>query len=241
MKRSIWLAILIAPLMFACAPVQDYATVRQDPYEPFNRQVFAFNEVVDMVLLEPVARGYRFVVPEIGRKGIRNALRNFYEPVTMINAFLQFDAQRGFTAFWRFILNTTFGFGGLYDFAGENTELTYRNEDFGQTLAVWADNTDSAYLVLPIMGPSTTRDAFGRVVDIFLNPWTYPLDDGGSAAVAAVNGIAQREDALDTLDEIYETSFDPYATIRSGYLQRREALIRNQRRSPKTPDNLAHQ
>jgi phospholipid-binding lipoprotein MlaA len=239
MKRSLWLAVLLTPMLFACAPSNKETAVREDPYESFNRQVFAFNEVVDMVLLEPVARGYRFIVPEVGRKGIRNVLRNFYEPVTMVNAFLQLDGQRGFTAFWRFILNTTLGFGGLYDFAGENTELKYREEDFGQTLGVWADNTDSAYLVIPIIGPSTTRDVFGRVVDVFLNPWTYGLETWESVAIAGTNGISQREQALELVDDIYKTSFDPYATIRSGYLQRREAQILNQQRKTQAPENLA--
>lgn len=237
-KYALLAAVLLANTLIACAPVQDSASVPEDPYEPFNRQVFAFNEVVDMLVLEPVSRGYRAVVPEVGRKGVRNAMRNFYEPVTMVNAFLQGDVQRGFTAFWRFMINTTLGFGGLYDFAGENTELKYRQEDFGQTIGVWADNTDSAYLMLPILGPSTTRDAFGRGVDILLNPWTYGLEDWESIAIAAGNGISERERALDLIDDIYETSFDPYATIRSGYIQRRKALILNRQVKESAPSYM---
>ncbi len=211
----------------ACAPIQDHGTLPNDPYEPLNRQIFAFNEVVDMLVLKPVAHTYRFIVPEAGRTAISNALRNFREPVVMINAVLQLDFQRAFTSLWRFLLNSTLGVAGLYDFAGENTELKYRNEDFGQTLGVWAQSTDSDYLVLPILGPSTTRDAFGRLVDVTMDPWTYALDTGESIAIGVTEGISTREELLDTIDDVYETSFDPYATIRSGYLQRRKAEILN--------------
>ena len=227
MIKKTLLAALLAHLLIACAPVQDGASVAEDPYEPFNRQVFAFNEVVDTMLLKPVAQVYRFAVPEVGRKAISNALRNFYEPVTMANALLQLDFEGAMTSMWRFLINSTLGIGGLYDFAGENTELKHRPEDFGQTLGVWGNDTQSDYLVLPILGPSTTRDAFGRIVDVFLNPWTYGLETWESVAIAGGQGIAAREEALDLIDDIYETSFDPYATIRSGYTQRRKAQILN--------------
>lgn len=220
------LAVFSVLLFAACAPVQERGTV-EDPLEPLNRQVFAFNEVVDMVVFEPVARTYRFLVPQEGRKAVRNAYRNLQEPVTMANALLQLDGERFFTSFWRFVLNSTFGFGGLYDFAGTYGNLPHRQEDFGQTLAVWANDTDSAYLVLPFLGPSTTRDAFGRVVDIFLDPWTYPLEDEENIALAVGNAISQREALLDPIENVYDTSFDPYATFRSAYQQRRKAEILN--------------
>lgn len=216
-----------ALMLVSCAPMDAHKATAEDPYEPFNRQMFAFNEVLDTVLLKPIAQVYRFVVPEVGRKAVSNALQNFYEPVTMMNAFLQGDVDRGFTSFWRFTLNTTLGGAGIYDFAHNNTELKYRPEDFGQTIGVWSNNADSNYLVLPIFGPSTTRDAVGRVADIGLNPWTYALKTGESIGVGVANGIVARENALDLVDEIYANSFDPYATIRSAYLQRRSAQILN--------------
>lgn len=234
MKKHL-LAVLLLALTAACAPVQNSATQPEDPYEPFNRQVFAFNEVVDTMLIKPAASVYHFVVPDMGRKAISNVLRNAYEPVTMANAVLQLDFERAFTSFWRFVLNTTLGVGGIYDFAGENTELKYRSEDFGQTLGVWASDTDSAYLVLPILGPSTTRDAFGRGVDVFLNPWTYALETHESIELAAANGLVAREEALKLIDDVYATSLDPYATIRSLYLQRRKAMIRNSQGAEKLP------
>ena len=220
------LAFLALLGLVACAPIQQSGPT-DDPLESFNRQVFAFNEVVDTVLLRPVASTYRAITPEYARKGMRNFFRNFYEPVTMANALLQGDPERFFTSMWRFFLNTTLGFGGVYDFAGTYGNLPYRQEDFGQTLAVWADDDDSAYLVLPILGPSTTRDALGRVVDIFLDPWTYSLKAEEAIGAAVGQGITIREELIDPIDDVYATSFDPYATIRSAYEQSRKAAIHN--------------
>lgn len=202
----------------------------QDPLEPLNRRIFAFNETVDQVLLKPAAQGYRYVTPSIVRKGVRNALRNFNEPVTVANALLQGDFDHFLASSWRFILNTTFGLGGMYDFAGEYAGLTYRQEDFGQTLAVWTGEDESTYVMLPLLGPSTTRDSIGFIVDIFLNPFFFTVDDQEfTIAVIAAQGLSQREQLIEPIEEIYDTSFDPYASFRSIYLQRRQSLIENRR------------
>lgn len=233
MLKKIVLACVVMQFLAACA-ASPKTDPKQDPHEAFNRQMFAFNEVVDQVVLRPIAATYRYIVPQQGRTAVRNVLRNLGEPVTMVNAMLQGDVERFFTSFWRFVLNSTFGFAGIYDFAGENTPLTYRGEDFGQTLAVWANNTDSSYLVLPILGPSTVRDVFGRVVDIAFNPLTY-IDDGRPAVYQGLaQGLATREELLDLTDEIHRTSLDPYATYRSGYLQHRVGQIKNTH-NPKVP------
>ena len=206
-------------LLAACA-----GPAKEDNWESFNRDVFAFNEAVDSFLLKPVAQTYRFVTPEpiIGR--LSNASRNLGEPVTMLNAFLQGDVNHGFSAFWRFMINTTIGLGGLHDVAGD-AGLKHRSEDFGQTLAVWGVD-EGAYVVLPIFGPSTVRDSFGLLVDIASSPFTYtPEDDLAAFGVGAAQGIIRREALLDPIDDIYETSFDPYISFRSIYLQRRAAEI----------------
>jgi len=196
-----------------------------------NRGIFSFNEVLDAALLKPVAQGYRAIMPTEGRKAVNNFLRNLNEPVNMANAMLQMDFQQTMTSLWRFLLNSTLGFGGLYDFAGENATLPYREEDFGQTLAVWAGNDDSSYFMIPILGPSTIRDAFGRIVDIAFNPLVYFESDVPAISQAVADGITTRERLLDVTDDIYRTSFDPYATIRSGYLQHRKAEIFNTRKA----------
>ena len=198
----------------------------QDHSESLNRSIFKFNEVVDNILLKPVAQGYRFITPEPVRDRIGNVSSNLGEPINMLNAFLQGDVQQGFTSFWRFVINTTVGLGGMHDVA-KDAGLPYRSEDFGQTLAVWGVG-EGGYVMLPIFGPSTLRDTFGLGVDIASSPWTYiPRDDTASIGVAVGRGIVKREQLLDPIDDIYATSLDPYATFRSVYLQRRDSEIRN--------------
>ena len=198
----------------------------EDNLESFNRSVFAFNEAVDTFLLKPVAQSYRFITPDpiIGR--LRNASRNLGEPVTMLNAFLQGDVNHGFSAFWRFMINSTVGLAGLHDIASD-AGLSARSEDFGQTLAVWGVQ-EGDYIVLPIFGPSTARDGLGMLVDIATSPFTYtPEDDLAAFGVGAAQGIIRREALLDPINDIYETSFDPYVSFRSIYLQRRAAETDN--------------
>lgn len=197
-----------------------------DPIEPFNRAVFKFNEVLDTFLLRPVAKGYVYVVPEFGRDRVHNALSNLNEPVDMLNGFLQGKPERGFTAMWRFIINSTLGVAGLFDFAGHNFGLTAIDEDFGQTMGHYGAG-NGFYLVLPIIGPSSARDSMGLAVDILSNPLNYIDDDRYIYGRIGMTIVDTRAQNLDLMDEIYRTSVDPYATIRSGYLQRRAAQVRD--------------
>ena len=217
------LTLLCAAMLSACS-----GPAEEDNIESFNRSVFAFNEAVDSFLLEPVARGYRFVTPDPIIVRLRNASRNLNEPVTMLNAFLQGDVEHGFSAFWRFMLNSTVGLAGLHDVASD-AGLAHHPEDFGQTLAVWGVG-EGDYVVLPIFGPSTARDAFGLLVDIASSPFTYyPEDNAAAIAIGASQGLIRREALLDPIEDVYETSFDPYVSFRSIYLQRRAAEIGNRR------------
>lgn len=198
-----------------------------DPLETLNRGIFKFNEIIDFVLLKPVAKTYVFVVPEFGRDRVSNVLSNLGEPVNMINGFAQGNPERGFTSMWRFILNSTFGIFGLFDFAGANTDLQHVQEDFGQTMGTWGVGS-GAYLVLPIIGPSSTRDAPGLVVDAVTNPFNYVDSDEFVYGRLVANAVDSRARNLELIEEIYRNSVDPYATIRSAYLQRRAALVNNQ-------------
>lgn len=225
-KCKTLLATFSLLMLVACAPAQDVNGGDNDPLEPLNRKIFAFNEVVDGLILKPAAVGYRTIVPEFARKGVNNFLTNLTEPVTMVSALLQADPQRAFTAMWRFIINTTLGFGGVYDFAGDNTELKHRREDFGQTFGVWGAGS-GPYIVLPILGPSSARDVVGKVADVAADPFTWMWEQDESIKRAMASGLNEREKLLDVLDDVYATSLDPYATIRSAYLQRREAEVSN--------------
>lgn len=233
-KKSLMAMLLAASLAAAsCTSIpQDRANsesaASQDPLEPFNRAVFRFNEFVDSLLLKPVTTVYRAVVPEIGREGVSNFLSNLKAPVTIANSILQGDPGNAFTSFWRFVLNTTFGIGGVFDFAGYYG-IHERQEDFAQTMGVYGAGS-GAYLVLPILGPSSTRDLFGRVVDVFSDPFFYWFTDEENIARAVATGIDTRSENYELIDNVYRDSLDPYATFRSGYLQKRQAEVENRNR-----------
>ncbi len=217
--------------------IMDKTPQTQDPWENFNRGTFAFNKVFDKYLLAPLAKGYRIVLPGEVRKGIRNFLSNLKEPWTSINAALQGDFKNSGTSIVRFGLNTTVGLLGIFDVA---TSLGYKKqkEDFGQTLAVYGVDS-GPYLVLPLLGPSTVRDAIGKVTGFIADPVTIALNQDGKEnwiwIGTAVNGIDFREQNLEKIDNLEATSVDFYATIRSLYLERRNRMVRNQSADQQDP------
>lgn len=225
--RQTFMAALCVVLVSGCAPAPDDGEggVLQDPFETVNRSIFAFNEVVDNALLQPIARGYRWAVPEYGRQRVSNVLTNLRQPVVFLNSVLQGDPGNAFASLWSFVLNSTLGVAGIFDFAGANTDLRVHKEDFGQTLGVWGFGS-GAYIVLPIIGPSSARDTVGMVADWFTDPVNY-ADDEIMITRTVLTAIDARAGTLDLTDEVYRTSLDPYATLRSGYLQRRDAMVQN--------------
>ena len=202
-----------------------------DPLESVNRRIFAFNEVVRRYLLDPVVTGYNSVLPEVAREAIANALNNISEPVVLANDLLQGKFKRGFVTASRLVINTTAGVGGLFDVA-KNLGFEEHEEDFGQTLATWGIG-DGLYLVLPLLGPSNPRDAFGQIfVDPFFDPLGYYLDDQDLEEVGygliALKGVVSYADVKDHMDGLKDTSVDFYGTIRSLHLQKRRLEILNQ-------------
>ena len=196
-----------------------------DGLEPINRVIFDVNDSVDETVIEPTARGYRTVVPEFGRQGIGNFLQNLRTPVILVNDLLQGKGGRAHDTFVRFLINSTFGVGGMIDIAAIEG-IEGHDEDFGQTLAVWGVG-EGPYFVIPILGPSNARDATGLVVDTFFDPLTFVAPFVVSLSRRVVSGVDEREEVLDALEEIKGTSIDYYATIRSLYRQRREDEIRD--------------
>ena len=231
------LAVIFAALVLsACAtpPSDDPEAVAEwhainDPLEPLNRGIFQFNVGIDKVVIRPLASGYRWLFPSFMRESIKNVLDNLSEPLNFANSLLQGDIGRAGTAAGRLLVNSTIGLAGLFDIA-ETMGLEPVDEDFGQTLATWGTG-EVAYLILPVLGPSSVRDGLGRGIDFFINPINYSLDNAGLEWVGwtmtAVNGIDQRSRHIETLDEIERTSVDYYAAIRSLYRQRRQDLIHN--------------
>ncbi len=201
-----------------------------DPMEGMNRGMFAFNEAVDNVLLEPVARGYRAVVPKPLRSGLRNFLNNLRSPIVFANQVLQGDLPGAGNALARVAINTTVGVGGLFDVAAAGG-IKDEPEDFGQTLAVWGVG-HGPYMVLPLLGPSSLRDGTGMLVDSFADPVRLYLFNTGRESVHYVriglSALDKREELLDVLDDLQKNSFDYYAAMRSAYIQRREAMVNDQ-------------
>jgi phospholipid-binding lipoprotein MlaA len=208
-------------------PTEDIA----DPFQGFNKAVFAFNDVADQALIRPIAQGYRAVVPRPARNGLRNFLRNLRAPVNLANEVLQGDVNGAGTVLTRTAINTFIGLGGIVDVAGMEG-IPYDQEDFGQTLAVWGIG-HGPYMVLPVLGPSSLRDGTGLVVDMALDPlnWYFynvrPENEGWQYARLAAEGIVRREELLDALDDLRRNSFDYYAAMRSAYVQRRAAMVRD--------------
>ena len=201
-----------------------------DPIEPVNRAIFTFNELVMDGLLRPVATTYNDVVPATGRISISNFLNNLSAPITLANDLLQFEFRRAGETFVRFFINSTVGIFGLADVAGE-TGLEDHDEDFGQTLAVWGVG-EGMYLVLPIFGPSSPRDAVGKMlVDSYFDPFGAWVSNTERDAVGytrmGVSGVEEYAGVVDELDQIRKTSIDYYAAIRSLYRQKRKAEISN--------------
>jgi len=196
-----------------------------DPYEDTNRAIYDFNKTLDTYFLAPIVYGYRAVVPELGRQGISNIFDNISEPVTFFNAILQGDAEYAATTFWRFTINSTLGAAGIMDVASA-AGMEERTEDFGQTLGVYGVKP-GAYIMLPFFGPSNVRDAGGRAVDAVSNPLIYGIDDEVYLVYKAMDIVNGRDATLDLTIEIERTSLDPYAALRSLYMQNRGDRIRN--------------
>ncbi len=201
-----------------------------DPWEGFNRAMFATHEAVDRAVLEPVARGYRAATPEPVRNSVRAFLRNLRSPVILANDLLQGEFARAGRTVMRFGLNSTVGFLGLFDPA-TGLGIDGHDEDFGQTLAVWGVDS-GPYLFIPLLGPTTVRDSGGRIVDTAFDPFTYAqFENADTARIArtALTGVSVRESVLDTMDGIRSDSLDPYTTIRTSYLLLRQSAVQNGR------------
>ncbi|HEU5046247.1 MAG TPA: VacJ family lipoprotein [Rickettsiales bacterium] len=198
----------------------------RDALEPLNRGIFKFNEVLDGVLLKPLAHIYLGVMPEYGQKMVRNVLTNLTSPVVFLNSALQGDVNNAERTFGRFVVNSTLGVAGAFDVATEFGIKKERRKDFGQTMGVYGAGTGT-YIVLPVLGPSDARDTLGLLVDIASDPFTYILTTNESLARGAVDGLVKRADYLPVTDRVYRDSFDPYATFRSMYLQNRGSFVKN--------------
>ena len=196
-----------------------------DPLEPVNRVFFTFNDKLYFWALKPIASAYGFIVPEWGRTRVRNVFDNIQSPIRLVNALLQLKMHKFGAEFAKFLLNSTVGIGGLFDIASRHPELKTSEEDLGQTFGSYGLG-EGFYLVLPFLGPSSLRDAAGKVGDSFLDPISYitPLRD--SVAVRSGDLVNDTSLKIGDYEDIKESAVDPYLSIRDMYKQYRRNKIR---------------
>lgn len=217
-RRLVALATGASLLLAGCATAQ-----RPDPLEKLNRQVFAFNEGVDKYVIVPPATVYRDIVPQTIRLGVSNFFNNLRDAWSAVNLVLQGRFGDGASDFVRFGTNTVLGAGGFVDWASE-LGLDPHYEDFGQTLGRWGVPA-GAYLVLPILGPSTIRDAVGLPVDIKASPDQIAHSVAVRNTLTAVRVVNARANLLGATGLLDDIALDKYTFIRDAYLQRRRSLI----------------
>jgi len=212
--------VLLATLALnGCATQGD----SRDPWEPFNRGVFKFNDTLDTYMMKPIAKGYQWITPEFVDQGVTNFFDNLNDIAVTANDLFQFKFKQGGQDMARLLLNTTLGIGGIVDVATE-VGLVKHNEDFGQTLAVWGVPY-GPYLVLPFLGPSSPRDAVGSAADGFMNPISYTPLFTVSIGLYGLKTIDFRADNLSATEILDEAALDKYAFMRNAYFQRREYLV----------------
>lgn len=215
-------ALIAVVLSSGCASMPPGEGVEHDPWERYNRSMFRFNEVVDKAITKPIAIGYNKVIPRPVRKSVTNFSANLATPGSAINNFLQGKPAHGFQELARFVVNSTFGIGGLFDVATYGG-IERHSEDFGQTTAVWGFPA-GPYVVMPFLGPRTLRGAAAAPADTLADPLYYYEVTSVRDKLYVLRLIDLRSRFL-SLEEMLTDSKDPYVTMRESYLQNREFQI----------------
>ncbi len=232
-------AVVLAASLAGCASkpspddpdaVADYNEAH-DPLEPTNRVFYAINNGLDTVILRPLAVGYKYAVPYVVRSHTHNVLANLSMPVVLFDDMLQARPRRAGDLLMRLLVNSTVGVAGIFDVA-TGWGWPAHDADGGMTLAMWG-LPEGPFLFIPVLGPSSPRDASGFAGDVAMDPLTW---FGEGIAVTALgytrygmNAVDTRATVLDDLDKIKAQALDPYATLRSLYRQHRQSLIEEAR------------
>ena len=234
-----WLRRVAALLVLTCAgcatvPPGTPQAQQIDPFEGWNRQVFALNEALDDAILQPVATVYAEVVPTVVRRGVGNFYANLADAWSAVNNLLQGKPAIAGEVAFRFAVNSSFGLAGVLDLASEmGIERHY--EDFGQTLGVWGAEP-GAYLVWPLIGPSTVRDSIALPLNYAASPMAlFNVDLLGQFGIWALQLVNLRAGLLSAGRMLDEIALDKYTFIRDAYLQQRRSLILDGEEPP-TPD-----
>ncbi len=223
----------------APAPTTKPKLTRGDPLEGFNRAMFDVHQELDKAIYRPLAMGYKEVAPKPVRSGLRNFFSNLTEPIVFVNYLLQFRPGKAARTLARFTINSTIGIGGLVDVAKtKDFKLPHVSNGFGDTLAYYGVGP-GPYLFLPLLGPSTLRDGLASpangallpvVVGIPFNRVEYQVASG------ILIGLDRRAEADPDLRALFDGAVDPYATLRSAYLQNRAAEVEALRPHKAAPD-----
>ncbi len=233
LNNPLYILCLLGLFLFVSPTKNLAADTENDPFEKTNRAIFEFNNTLDDNFFKPVAKAWR-KVPDFPRKPLSNLATTAKTPVSLANAILQLNRESMGNIIGKFLINMTFGLGGLFDIAGtqEFGSMPTVEEDFGQTMATWGV-PDGPYVMLPIFGPSSIRDSVGIGVDAITNPLSFAYRMNGIGMEArlsgpVVRGVSTREKYLDYVDEMRSSSLDWYATMRSLYRQKRKKEISGQ-------------
>jgi len=217
LARYFLLLFLLVPMSLAWSAEQEKNI---DPWESMNRRLFAVNDTLDKYLLRPVAKGYRFVMPDPAERGVTNFINNIYEFNSVINSLLQGRLEGAAQSGGRFMVNTTLGLLGFFDVASA-MGIQHKPADFGQTLAVWGFDS-GPYLMLPVIGPRTVRSGVGYVFDTYSSIPAL-IDDTELAYIFWTVEVVDIRARLLKAEELI--TGDRYIFIRDAYLQRREFFV----------------
>ncbi len=228
--------LAVPSMLTACADIPKSPEAQaellevNDPLEPVNRVVFDVNDFLDRLLVKPLTELYRFATPDYVRERVANILANMGEPVIFANNMMQGELTSAGVTAQRFLVNTTVGVAGVFEVA-EDFDLQKQHGDFGQTLHTWGI-ASGPYVVLPLFGPSTFREAIGLAVDMVMSPWQWVAAAGGRETKNAVvygtfvaDGLTRREQNLEAYDALRTGALDFYAEMRSVYRQYRNKQL----------------
>lgn len=194
-----------------------------DPFETPNRIIFSFNMTIDTILIEPLVGIYRFAIPNPAQKHLGYFIKNLSSPITLTNDLLQGQPVKARTTFWRFIVNTLFGFGGIADVASE-MKLEYHSEDLAQTIKYWG-MPSGPYIMLPLLGPTTTTGIIGKVGDYFVDPMNLNFNNKVKNKIKFLKFLDLRSSKYDLIKNIKSNSLDPYTTIKVLYYQNKQEEV----------------
>jgi phospholipid-binding lipoprotein MlaA len=217
--------LIVCASMIGCASIPAGSERSpDDPWEPFNRSVFSFNESLDDYLLKPITKGYRFILPKPAQQGVNNFFGNYRDIYTSANNLLQGNLSMAFSDLMRVVVNTIFGLGGLFDVATPGG-LEKHKADFGQTFGVWGIPS-GPYVVLPFFGPSNVRDTLGTAVDLETDYLFRLLPDVALRnSLTALRVVNARNNYYEAGDLLEGAALDKYTFTRDAYIQRRQYQI----------------